>query len=518
MEVERRREVRKITTARSLLETDRLQRLRTLSTVVHSWASLDLSAKDSAIEGLRDLVQGSKPTPTLPHYVDGLLQLPQEEFSHTTDPLGRGGAGEAYHEVYGEFSGDELAQLLKRAGVPVSGSGELDPDVFDVDADANTPGLPPPPFDLEVPVADVIDDLSSLQSLPLDDATSEEISDLVSEADIPIALSPQEEPPAHAETPAARADIEAIRSTLANLYIEYKANRERFDSLPQPTPTKQPADDPTAIETKTEYMMSKTQHQLTIEEGAFWTKLADLKSLEEELEDAATMLGQKSAVLSESYSRRTHPPTTQTYEESKELIWAMGVPCLEPDGPFEAEALAASIVLHGQADLVASEDTDVLVYGAPLVRNIAKRSDPLVVMSGPEVRTALELDQKRFIDFALLLGTDFSQRIKNVGPARALKFIRQHGSIEQVLERETQYPPRIPTSLYLQQVDVARVVFHTLPPVPDDFYLRMGVPDDAAVQEILQKYGLWKEVSHDYEWDYTRALSGNYFDDNPASA
>lgn len=152
------------------------------------------------------------------------------------------------------------------------------------------------------------------------------------------------------------------------------------------------------------------------------------------------------------------------------------------------------------------------------MRNIAKRSDPLIILNGLDVRTALELDQERFIDFALLLGTDFSQRIKNVGPNRALKFIREHGSIEQVLERETQYPPRLPPPLYLQQVEVARVVFHTLPPVPDESALQGKEPDDAAVQEILLKYGLWKELSHDAEWDHEHALSGNYFDDNPAVA
>lgn len=152
------------------------------------------------------------------------------------------------------------------------------------------------------------------------------------------------------------------------------------------------------------------------------------------------------------------------------------------------------------------------------MRNIAKRSDPLVILNGSDVRAALELDQERFIDFALLLGTDFSQRIKNVGPTRALKFIREHGSIEQMLERETRYSPRVPLSLYLQQVEVARVVFHTLPPVPDESALQEKEPDDAAVQEILQEYGLWKELSHDFEWDFTRALAGNYFDDNPAVA
>jgi flap endonuclease-1 len=68
-------------------------------------------------------------------------------------------------------------------------------------------------------------------------------------------------------------------------------------------------------------------------------------------------LAEKSNLISESYERRNNPPTAQTYEESKEIIRALGVPCLDSDGPYEAEALAASLVLNGHADYVASEDT-----------------------------------------------------------------------------------------------------------------------------------------------------------------
>ena len=152
------------------------------------------------------------------------------------------------------------------------------------------------------------------------------------------------------------------------------------------------------------------------------------------------------------------------------------------------------------------------------MRNIAKKTDPLIILHGSDIRTALHLDQDRFIDFAVLLGTDFSRRIKNVGPNRALKFIREYGSIEEILQREPQYPPREALALYLQQVEVARTVFHTLPPVPDASALQNQEPDDTAVQEILHKYGLWKELSHGYDWSYPQALSGNYFDDNPAVA
>ncbi|KAG0696740.1 hypothetical protein DFH29DRAFT_812672 [Suillus ampliporus] len=93
------------------------------------------------------------------------------------------------------------------------------------------------------------------------------------------------------------------------------------------------------------------QLQMTIEEGHIWNTLADAP------ETVLTMLAEKSDILSESYTHQSNPPTTQTYEESKEILHAMGAPCIESEGPFEAEALASSLVIHDIVDYVASKDT-----------------------------------------------------------------------------------------------------------------------------------------------------------------
>lgn len=148
-----------------------------------------------------------------------------------------------------------------------------------------------------------------------------------------------------------------------------------------------------------------------------------------------------------------------------------------------------------------------------MIRCITSRLEPLVIVSGSDIRTTLQLDRAGFIDFALLLGTDFSQRIKNLGPQRALKFIREHGSIEQIIERERKYAPRLPENAYLEQVGVARLVFQTLPPVPDEGLLAAREVDTELVSTILQQYGLHRAAS--YGWDYNAALDGNYFQDNP---
>jgi hypothetical protein len=107
--------------------------------------------------------------------------------------------------------------------------------------------------------------------------------------------------------------------------------------------------------------MSKTQYQLTLEEGKLWEKLTDPDEAvdhdESPIVAILTSLREKSSIMVQSYHRRNNPPTEITYEESKNILHAMGVPCIESTGPYEAEALASSLVLNGCADYVASEDT-----------------------------------------------------------------------------------------------------------------------------------------------------------------
>ena len=308
---------------------------------------------------------------------------------------------------------------------------------------------------------------------------------------------------------------EDIQFAFSALYSEFRKGLDQITSIPLPFDVPVTSDfvpDPT--EAGIEYAMSKSQLQMTVDEGRIWQSLST-SSLPAEAEESLRSLANKSSAVSYSYYRRTNLPSPETYDECKEIIHSMGVPCIAATGPFEAEALASSLVIHGHADFVASEDTDVIVYDAPLIRNIANRDCPLVVVSGPDVRDALELDRSRFIDFILLLGTDFSQRIKNVGPQRALKFIKEYGSIEAVVEHEAKYPPRIPIATYLAQVQVARTVFKTLPPVPARELLQPFEADPATISYIIQKYRL-QRVLHEH-WNHESALSGNYFHDNPST-
>jgi flap endonuclease-1 len=134
-------------------------------------------------------------------------------------------------------------------------------------------------------------------------------------------------------------------------------------------------------------------------------------------------------------------------------------------------------------------------------------------MNGSDIRSSLSLTKASYLDFLILLGTDFSRRIKNVGPARAYSFVRKYGNIENILASEAKYPPRDGVEKYMDQVNAARQVFTNLPPVPSKNDLVQRQEDSEKVKQILTRYGIWKTVSSDSGFGTT--LNGGYFGDNP---
>lgn len=123
------------------------------------------------------------------------------------------------------------------------------------------------------------------------------------------------------------------------------------------------------------------------------------------------------------------------------------------------------------------------------------------------------MDSPQFLDFALLLGTDFTDRIRNVGPMRAYNFVLFHGSIEKIIEGEPRYTPGSTVSDYLEQIRVARAIFRLRPTVPAPELLKARQPNDTLVLEVLQRFGLQKFAEKDA--DFSSLLGDNYFSDRP---
>jgi len=132
-------------------------------------------------------------------------------------------------------------------------------------------------------------------------------------------------------------------------------------------------------------------------------------------------------------------------DSAKALLEMMGIPYI--NAPSEGEAQASQMAKRGVVDAVVSQDYDTLLFGAPRVlRNInisGKRKLPrknvYITVEPEEVNLdetlkQLGVNQKQLIWIGILLGTDFNDGIKGVGPKTALKMAKSARSISDIKE------------------------------------------------------------------------------------
>ncbi|KAH0842167.1 Flap endonuclease 1 [Fonsecaea pedrosoi] len=138
----------------------------------------------------------------------------------------------------------------------------------------------------------------------------------------------------------------------------------------------------------------------------------------------------------EKFSRRTVRVTREHNEECRRLLKLMGIPYIV--APTEAEAQCAVLARAGKVYAAASEDMDTLTFNSPiLLRHLTfseQRKEPIQEIHLDKTLEGLGMDRNQFIDLCILLGCDYLDPIPKVGPNTALKLIREHGSLEGVVD------------------------------------------------------------------------------------
>ena len=191
------------------------------------------------------------------------------------------------------------------------------------------------------------------------------------------------------------------------------------------------------------------------------------------------------------YAGRTAKLTKEMIAESKQLLEALGVPWIQ--APAEAEAQAAVLVRRGDADYVASQDMDCLLFGAPrMIKNLSitgKRKRPgtnSYYTIQPEIihleaeLARLELSQKQLILLAMLVGTDFNPSgIRGIGPKTALKKVHEHGEDAQKLFADVEWEEHNDVSWQ----EVLRVLQEM--PTANDYEITWQAPNPDQLHKLL---------------------------------
>lgn len=138
----------------------------------------------------------------------------------------------------------------------------------------------------------------------------------------------------------------------------------------------------------------------------------------------------------DKFNRRLVKVTKHHADECRQLLSLMGIPYIE--APCEAEAQCAALVKAGKVYATATEDMDALTFGSNvLLRHMTfseARKMPIQEFHLNKVLEGLELSHKEFIDLCILLGCDYCDSIKGIGPKRAMDLIKQHRNLETILK------------------------------------------------------------------------------------
>ncbi|KAL7719620.1 Flap endonuclease 1 [Entamoeba marina] len=197
--------------------------------------------------------------------------------------------------------------------------------------------------------------------------------------------------------------------------------------------------------------------------------------------------GQKDEDFNLQSGRMATQITKEQSNEVKKLLELMGVPCIEAS--CEAEGTCAELVKKGKCYGIATEDMDALTLGSKIViRNLTCGNSYMNTVMEYDLGCVLqEMDftMDMFVDLCILLGCDYCDTIKGIGPARAFELIRNYKSIEEILKHIDKNKYKVPDTFKYKE---ARELF-VKPDVNDvsDLDLQWKKPDVEGVVEYLVK-------------------------------
>jgi flap endonuclease-1 len=135
-------------------------------------------------------------------------------------------------------------------------------------------------------------------------------------------------------------------------------------------------------------------------------------------------------------------------EDCRRLLELMGIPVIR--APCEAEAQAAALAQRGLVYAAATEDMDALTFRTPVLlrkMTFANASKAMIqTINYQKALEGLELDHGQFVDLCILMGCDYCDSIKGIGPKTALKMIREYKNMETLLSKIDRKKYSVPQS------------------------------------------------------------------------
>lgn len=184
-------------------------------------------------------------------------------------------------------------------------------------------------------------------------------------------------------------------------------------------------------------------------------------------------------------SRRLVKVSKSHVEDCKTLLKLMGVPFVS--APCEAESQCAELVKKGKVYAVGTEDMDALTFGSNvLLRHLTfseARKMPIKEFHLDKVLEGFSMSQDEFIDLCILLGCDYCDKIRGIGPKNAIKLVQEHKDIETIIKQVDKKKHTIPENWLFSE---ARRLFKEPEVTPaEEFDFKWEKPDEEGLVKYM---------------------------------
>lgn len=117
----------------------------------------------------------------------------------------------------------------------------------------------------------------------------------------------------------------------------------------------------------------------------------------------------------------------------QELLKRFGIPYMT--APMEAEAQCAELFRMGLVDGIVTDDSDCFLFGGSRIyKNMFNQKQYVECYIAEDIEHTLGLDNNKLIELALLLGSDYTEGIKGIGPVLAMEILAQFGDLDNFKE------------------------------------------------------------------------------------
>lgn len=113
------------------------------------------------------------------------------------------------------------------------------------------------------------------------------------------------------------------------------------------------------------------------------------------------------------FSKRCVKLTTKHYKQIMKLLTMLGIPYLIASG--EADSQCVAMFKAGKVDGIISNDSDILTFGGSMLIKDFNFSKYSKILCLNKILLGLNFTHEQFIDFCIILGTDYSTGIRYIG-------------------------------------------------------------------------------------------------------